>query len=76
MDYAGPVEGKMILIIIDAHSKRVEAFPLAIATAHTTVEQLQQVFAQFGLPDCIVSDNGPQSAAKEFVKEVEFITLE
>ena len=62
--YAELVEGKMILIIIDAHSKWVEAFLLAIATARTTVEQ---VFAQLGLPDCIVSDNGPQFIATEFI---------
>ena len=63
----------MILIIIDAHSKWVEAFPLAIATALTTVEQLQQVFAQFGLPLCrtMMVHNLQQKNFLNFVKEME-----
>jgi len=31
MDYAGPVEGKMVLVMVDAHSKWIEA-------VHTTNE--------------------------------------
>ena len=65
-DYAGPVEGKMLLIVIDAHSKWIEATPVSAATAGTTVQQLRKLFAQFGLPETIVSDNGPQFAAEEF----------
>lgn len=66
VDYAGPVEGKMILIVIDAHSKWIEAIPLSTATAVSTVQQLRKIFSQFGLPDLIVSDNGTQFTATEF----------
>ena len=58
----------MLLIVIDAHSKWIEAMPLSTATAGTTVQQLQKLFAQFGLPETIVSDNGPQFVAEEFEK--------
>ena len=57
--FAGPMEGKMFLIMIDAHSKWIEVFPMATATALTTIQRLRQLFAQFGIPESIVSDNGP-----------------
>ena len=44
----------------------MEALPLNTATALTTTQQLRKLFAQFGIPDTIVSDNGPQFAASEF----------
>ena len=66
VDYAGPIETKMFLIVIDAHSKWIEAFPMSTATAFTTIQRLRQLFAQFGIPESLVSDNGPQFAAVEF----------
>ena len=66
VDFAGPMEGKMFLIVIDAHSKWIEVFPIATATALTTIQRLRQLFAQFRIPESIVSDNGPQFAAAEF----------
>ena len=68
IDYAGPMEGKMFLIVIDAHSKWIEAFPVASATALTTIQHLRVLFAQFGVPEVIVSDNGSQFIAAEFQK--------
>ena len=55
VDFAGPMEGKMFLIVIDAHSKWIEVFPMATATAMTTIQRLTQLFAQFGIPESIVS---------------------
>ena len=66
IDYAGPMDGKMFLVVIDAHSKWIEVFPTSHATALTTVQHLRQLFAQFGIPDSIVSDNGTQFTAQEF----------
>ncbi len=56
----------MVLVVIDAHSKWIEAVALKTATAQTTIQQLRKLFAQFGIPDTLVSDNGPQFAASEF----------
>ena len=36
------------------------------ATALTTIQRLRQLFAQFGIPESIVSDNGTQFTAGEF----------
>lgn len=66
VDYAGPLGDKMFLVVIDAHSKWIEVFPVNSATAAATIENLRQLFAQFGIPDTIVSDNGPQFSAAEF----------
>ena len=66
VDYAGPIGTKMFLIVIDAYSKWIEAFPMSTATAFTTIQRLRQLFAQFGIPESLVSDNGPQFAAVEF----------
>ena len=66
VDYAGPMAGKMFLVVIDAHTKWIEVFPMNTATSFTTIQRLRQLFAQFGIPDSIVSDNGPQFASAEF----------
>ena len=46
----GPMNGKMYLVIIDAHSKWIEAFVTTSFTSTTVIEILQHVFAQFGIP--------------------------
>lgn len=69
IDYAGPMEGKMFLVIVDAHSKWIEVFHTNSATAVFTVEKLRSAFATHGVPDTIVSDNGSpfvNSVFKEF----------
>ena len=66
LDYAGPFLGKMFLILIDAHSKWVEAFCVMLATSSTTIECLRQVFAQFGIPETVVADNGTCFVSAEF----------
>ena len=65
IDYA-EIEGCQVLVIIDIHSKWIEAIPLRNATAATTIEALRKFFANFGLPEEIISDNGPQFVATEF----------
>ena len=66
IDFAGPLDGRMFLVIVDAHSKWLEVIPMKTATALTTVQRLRTLFSRFGIPESIVSDNGPQFAAAEF----------
>ena len=58
LDYGGPIDKKMILIIVDAGTKFIEAHTLTSATSENTIEKLRQTFATHGLPQSIVSDNG------------------
>ena len=53
LDYAGPVNGKMFLIVIDAHSKWIEAFCTPNATSSAVINELKPLFAQFGIPETI-----------------------
>ena len=66
IDYAGPFEGRIFLVIVDAYSKWVEVIPTTGCTTKITVRHLIQIFTTHGLPDTIVSDNGAAFASDEF----------
>ncbi|XP_039519644.1 uncharacterized protein K02A2.6-like [Pimephales promelas] len=66
VDFAGPVEGKMLLIAVDAHSKWPEVVVMHSTTAEKTVVKLGEMFSHFGYPEQLVSDNGPQFTSQEF----------
>ncbi len=65
LDYAGPVQGKMILILIDAHSKWIEAICTLNTTSAAVIEELRTLFAQFGLPETVVTNNGARFVSAE-----------
>ena len=64
--YAGPFEGRMILIIVDAHSKYIDAHIVPSATTDVTLTKLRQTFATLGLPCVLVSDNGTCFTSAQF----------
>ncbi len=66
IDFAGPFQGKMFLIIVDAHSKWPEVIIMSSTTAEKTIEALFTFFSRYGLPEQLVSDNGPQFTSQEF----------
>ena len=70
MNFAGPFQGRMHLLEIDAHSKWPEIVDMRSTTAYKTVEELRKLCASYGLPEQVVSDNGPQFVAEEFAKFV------
>ena len=68
-DYAGPFQGHMFLILVDAHSKWVEVKAVKNATSATTIEHFRSIFAIHGLPELLVTDNGAtftSAESKEF----------
>ena len=65
IDYAGPFQGKMILVLIDAHSKWIEATCTQNATSAAVIDELRLWFARFGIPETIVSDNGTCFVSEE-----------
>jgi hypothetical protein len=70
-DYAGPFMGKMFLLIMDAHSKWLEAHIVESATSAATIQKMKASFASHGLPVTLVTDNGSVFTSQEFE---EFLT--
>ncbi|KAL4008501.1 hypothetical protein ACER0C_002353 [Sarotherodon galilaeus] len=66
IDYAGPFMDQMFLVVVDAHSKWPEIFPVKQATTASTINSLRSLFARTGLPQQLVSDNGRQFTGEEF----------
>ena len=67
VDFAGPFYHQSFLIVVDAHSKWPEVIAMKSTTAVATIQELRRLFAAYGLPEQLVSDNGPQFVSSEFV---------
>ena len=65
-DYAGPFLGHMFLILIDAHSKWLEVHMTNSSTSSVTIEKMRSSFVTLGLPEQLVTDNGPSFTSEEF----------
>ena len=63
---SGPFQGHHFLVLIDAHSKWIEAFPATSPSCDVAIELLRPVFAQFGIPETVVSDNGSCFTSEDF----------
>ena len=71
MDYAEK-DGEHFLTLVDAYSKWPEYFPMGHnTTTSKTIDILRYRFAAYGLPETMVSDNGPQFASHEFAMFME-----
>ena len=65
VDFAGPFYGQMFPLVVDEKSKWIEVFPVAATTAPATIRALRFLFATHGLPEDLISENGPQVVAQE-----------
>ncbi|XP_062589262.1 uncharacterized protein K02A2.6-like [Saccostrea cucullata] len=65
IDYA-EYKGQSFLVIVDSYSKWLEVIPVKSTTSSNTIEKLRTWFASVGIPEEIVSDNGPQFTSSEF----------
>ena len=66
IDFAGPFLGKSFLVVVDAHPKWPEVFEMSTTSAVKTIDTLRHLFAAYGLPEQVVSDNGPQFTAEQY----------
>ena len=58
--------GRTLLVVSDYFSNFIEVSRLQAITTQAVVRELKTIFARFGIPETLVTDNGPQFASKEF----------
>ena len=63
--------GDEFLVIIDYYSKFPEVMQLRDQTSRTVISKLKSVFARQGIPDTVISDNGPQFSSADFKRFAE-----
>ena len=54
------------LVVVDSRSKWIEVQHMTSITTEKTINELRLIFAQHGLLEEVVSDNGPQFVSNEF----------
>ena len=60
------IQGRSYLITLDYFSHFFELDYLPETTAETVITKLKHHFARHGIPDTVVSDNGPQYSSQQF----------
>ncbi|UYV72403.1 K02A2.6-like [Cordylochernes scorpioides] len=65
LDFAGPFMNRMFLIVIDSYSKWPEVIIMNSTTTGNTIRVLRDLFSRYGIPDQVVTDNGPQFVSEE-----------
>ncbi|XP_036346551.1 uncharacterized protein K02A2.6-like [Rhagoletis pomonella] len=65
-DYAGPIFGRYLFVLVDAFSKWPEVHIVPNMNTETTIQPCEDIFATFGLPNVFVSDHGTQFNSKAF----------
>ncbi|XP_041987296.1 uncharacterized protein K02A2.6-like [Aricia agestis] len=71
VDFLGAFNGCYFLVVIDAHSKWIEVEKVTSTSASVVIGHLRKLFARFGLPKRLVSDNGPPFSSFEFAQYLE-----
>ena len=66
VDLAGPFLNHTFLVVVDAHTKWLDVHILPAATSSATITCLRKIFATFGVPEILVSDNGSNFTSQEF----------
>ena len=59
-------QGRSYLLVVDYYSRFIEVAPLTSTTTSSVVQHMKSMFARHGIPDTVVTDNGPQYSSTEF----------
>ncbi|XP_015118418.1 uncharacterized protein K02A2.6-like [Diachasma alloeum] len=65
VDFAGPMAGQTFLIVVDSTTKCLEVKRVSSPNSLNVIKVLRALFATFGIPDTIVSDNGTAFISEE-----------
>ena len=66
---------KPYLLIVDYYSRFIEISLLSDTSSETVIRHTKSIFARHGVPEVVVSDNGPQYRAEkyqQFTKDYSF----
>ena len=60
-------KGRTYLLVVDYFSHFIEIAHLKSESSEEVIRQLKKIFACHGIPNIVISDNGPQFSSREFV---------
>ena len=63
---------KEYIVLVDSYSDYVEVSQLKATTTTALIEFFKEQFSRHGIPDILMTDNGPQYTSREFTREWEF----
>ena len=68
IDHVGPYHNQLWFIIVDAHSKWLDIYPVSSTNSQTTIDMLRVSFSTHGLPEIIVSNNAASFTSAQFAE--------
>ncbi|XP_064462820.1 uncharacterized protein K02A2.6-like [Ornithodoros turicata] len=69
LDICGPLpSAEYVLVLVDYHSRWPEAVIVKTTTTNVIITWLKELFASFGYPRSIKTDNGPQFVSRDFAE--------
>jgi len=60
------LDGATYLLVVDYYSRFPEVVQLRSTTSQSVINALKAIFARYGIPEILLSDNGPQYSSTEF----------
>ena len=66
--YLFTLRGINYLLVVDYFSQYPEVVKLTNTTSSSVVHVLKSLFSRYGIPETVVSDNGPQYSSQEFAQ--------
>ena len=54
------------VLVVDYYSNYFEIAQLATTKRSTVIQHIKSIFARHGIPEIVISDNGPQYSSEEF----------
>ena len=64
-------KGQEFVLVVDYFSRYCEIGVLRKSTSQEVINHLKAIFARHGIPETVISDNGPQYSSAEFAKFAE-----
>ena len=59
-------DNRVLLVVSDYYSNFIEVARLSNLTSRAVIKELKAIFARYGVPDTLVTDNGSQFSSAEF----------